>query len=139
MTLYEITNKLLEIAKYKPNINHIGEGDIYELNNLPNINYSVFYITQESHQVDENTAQYSLILFYVDRLTENKNNRLIIQSNGIDAITNIVNELVLTEDVDVVYPLTFTSFNQKFADDCAGVFCNITINTDNNLGVCSYE
>lgn len=139
MTLYEITNKLLEIAKKKPNINFVGEGDIYELNNLPNIEYSVFYITQDTHNIDINTAQYTFNLFYVDRLTESKNNRLIIQSNGIIAITNIVNELVFTNDIDVIYPITFTPFNQKFADDCSGVFARITFNTDNNIGVCSYE
>lgn len=139
MTLYELTNKLLEIAKSKPNINYVGEGDIYELNQLPNINYSVFYITQGTHTVEENTAQYTLNLFYVDRLTDTKDNRLIIQSNGIDAITNILNTLDYTEDIDLIYPLSFTPFNQRFADDCAGVFCTVTINSDSNLGICNYE
>ena len=139
MTLYELVNKLKDIAREKPNINFVGEGDVYELNHLPNIDYSVFYITQDTHQVSENTAQYTLNLFYIDRLTDTENNRLIVQSNGIDAITNIVNELVFTEDVDIEYPLSFTPFYQRFADDCTGVFCTITFNTNNNLGVCSYE
>lgn len=139
MTLYEIINNLLAIAKSKPNINFVGEGDIYELNNLPDIEYSVFYITQETHNIDENTNSFTLNLFYVDRLTENNNNRLIIQSNGIEAITNIVNTMVMTENIDIDYPLTFTPFNQRFADDCAGVYCTITLITDANIGICEYE
>lgn len=139
MTLYELITKILEIAKSKPNINSVFEGDIYELINLPNIDYSVFYITQGSHSIEENTAQYTLNLFYVDRLTENFDNRLLIQSNGIDAITNVLNELDYTQDIDLIYPLTFTPFNQRFADDCAGVFCTVTINTDANLGICNYD
>lgn len=139
MTLYEIINKLENIAKHKPNINFVGEGDIYELNHLPNIDYTVFYITQGQHQVNENTALYVLNLFYIDRLTDNQSNRLIIQSNGIDAITNIVNELVMSEDVDIEYPLSFTSFYERFADECSGVYATITFETSNNLGVCSYD
>jgi hypothetical protein len=49
MTLVEIVKILLDIAKQQPNINYVGEGDIYTLNSLPNIDYSVFYITQNAH------------------------------------------------------------------------------------------
>lgn len=139
MTLLEIITKLQDIAKNKPNINFVGEGDIYQLNHLPNIDYGVFFITQGSHSVEENTAYYQLNLFYVDRLADNESNRLTIQSNGIEAITNILNALVFTEDVDVEYPLSFTPFYQRFADECTGVYCTVTLITDSNLGICSYE
>ena len=46
MTLFEIINKLKDIAISKPNINYVGDGDVYTLNSLPNIDYSVFFITQ---------------------------------------------------------------------------------------------
>lgn len=141
MTLYTLIDKLLTIAKEKPNINFVGEGDIYKLNHIPNIDYSVFYITQGAHNIGENINQYTLNLFYVDRIFEedNKDNRLLIQSNGIEVITNIVNELVNSEDVDVSYPITYTSFYQRFADDCSGVFATITFTTDSNIGICTYE
>lgn len=139
MTLYELIHNILDIAKTKPNINYVNEGDIYELNNLPNINYGVFYVTQDRHQINENTARYTLNLFYVDRLLDDASNRLIIQSNGIEAITNIVNHLILKEDVDVAYPLNFTPFYQRFADECSGVFATITFIVDAPIGICSYE
>lgn len=139
MTLYELINRLLEIAKGMPNIGYANEGDIYELNNLPNIDYSVFFVTQDRHQISENTASYTLNLFYVDRLLDDASNRLIIQSNGIEAITNIVNKLIATEDVDVVYSMTFTPFYQRFADECSGVFATITFECDGPIGICNYE
>lgn len=140
MTLHEIVNQILEIAQQQPNINYVGEGDIYELNKLPNINYSVFYITQGTHQVYENTLQYTFNLFYIDRLMADNSNRLQIQSQGMLVINNIINLLnQLDVDIDIVYPVTFTSFNQRFADECSGVFAEITINVDNNLGICGYE
>ena len=139
MTLLEIINKLEEIAIKKPNINYVGNGDIYSLNNIPNIDYSVFFITQGTHSVDENTATYQLYLYYIDRYTHQKDNGLTIQSNGIQAITNIVNELVFTEDVDILYSIKFTPFHQRFADECCGVYATITLTTDNNIGICSYD
>lgn len=139
MTLIELEDKLLNIAIKMPNIGYVGEGDIYELNNLPNIDYSVFYITQDTHRVYENKVEYTLNLFYVDRLIEYPSNRMYIQSNGISAITNIVNKLVAEEDVDVLYPLNFTPFYQRFADDCSGVFARITFVVNNSLGICVYE
>lgn len=139
MTLIEIVDKLLEIAQKMPNIGYAGEGDIYELNNIPNIDYSVFFITQDTHRVYENKVEYTLNLFFVDRIIEAIPNRIFVQTNGISAITNIVNKLVAEEDVDVLYPLNFTPFNQRFADDCSGVWARITFVVDNSLGICVYQ
>ena len=35
MTLFEIINKLKDIAINKPNINYVGDGDVYTLNSGP--------------------------------------------------------------------------------------------------------
>ena len=138
MNLIEIIDKLKEIALSKPNINFVGEGDIYELNNLGNIDYSVFYITQQTHSFSENIAYYQLNLFYVDRLAKDNSNRLSIHSVGMDAISNILNELTNTEDVEVEFPIQFNTFNERFADECAGVFCTVTLITEKEIGLC-YE
>lgn len=138
MSLYEIINKLLTIAKNKPNIKFVGEGDIYELNRA-NIDYSVFYITQNNTTVDNGVTTYNLNLFYVDRIVDEADNHLLVQSNGIDAITNIINELVLTEDVEIEGDVVFTSFYQRFADDCSGVYAKVSFVTENNIGICSFE
>lgn len=138
MNLIEIIDKLKEIALSKPNINFVGEGDIYELNNLGNIDYSVFYITQQTHSFSENIAYYQLNLFYVDRLAKDNSNRLSIHSVGMDAISNILNEITNTEDVEIEFPIQFNTFNERFADDCAGVFCTVTLITKKEIGLC-YE
>ena len=139
MTLFEIINKLKDIAISKPNINYVGDGDVYTLNSLPNIDYSVFFITQNDHSIYQDTITYSLNLFYIDRISDSEDNVLNIQSDGILQLTNIINTLVFSEDVDVDGEITFTPFIQRFADQCAGVYCNVRFICDNNLGVCSYE
>ena len=139
MTLKHLIDELLITASAEKNINFVGAGDIYDLNNIPDINYSVFYITVGTSQVYENYCTYTLNLFYVDRLVNEATdlNRLKIQSDGIMHLTNILNRFTNTEDVDVNFPVNFTCFNQRFADDCSGVFCTVQLTAD-NLGTCEY-
>ena len=137
MTLYEITNALLATAKKVPNINYVGTGDIYELNDKPNIDYGVFYITQTNHTQGENTIDYTLTLFYVDRVLKDGSNKLAIQSNGITAIGNVINLFLNTyDDVEVRYDIQYTTFLHRFTDECSGVFANVTFTVDNNIGIC---
>lgn len=139
MTLFEIINKLKSIAINKPNINYVGDGDVYTLNSLPNIDYSVFFITQNDHSIYQDTITYSLNLFYIDRISDSEDNTLNIQSDGMLQLTNIINTLVFSEDVDVDGDITFVPFIQRFADNCSGVYCTVRFVCDNNLGTCSYE
>lgn len=139
MTLFEIINKLKDIALSKPNINYAGEGDVYILNSLPNIDYSAFFITQNQHSIDSNTITYNLNLFYIDRISDSEDNVLNIQSDGMLQLTNIINTLVFSEDVDVDGEINFVPFIQRFADNCSGVYCSVSFVCDNNLGICSYD
>lgn len=139
MTLFELINKLKDIAINKPNINWVGDGDVYTLNSLPNIDYSVFFVTQNDHSIYQDTITYNLNLFYIDRISDSEDNTLNIQSDGILQLTNIINTLVFTEDVDVDGDITFVPFIQRFADNCAGVYCTVRFVVDNNLGSCNYD
>lgn len=140
MTLYEVVDSFLNIAKNVPNINYVGQGDIYSLNTLPNVEYGVFFITQTNHQMSENTITYNLTLFYVDRLKADGSNKLQIQSQGISTLGNIINLFSLHNDeVDIEYDIQYTTFLQRFTDECSGVFCNVSVTTDNNVGLCGFE
>lgn len=140
MTLIDIVNEFLDIAKKQPNINYVGEGDIYDLNKLPNIDYGVFYITQTNHTQSEQMINYNLTLFYVDRIVKDGSNKLAIQSNGIITIGNIINLFSLKNpDVEIDYDIEYTTFLHRFSDECSGVFATVRIITDNNVGICGYE
>ena len=139
MTLKNIIELLKTIALSKPTIRYVGDGNVFDLNSVPDFKYGVFYITQQGSDIYENQEYHKLTLFFIDRLTDEADNKLQIQSNGQREISNIVNTLMDMEDVYVNYPLSFTSFNQRFADDCAGVFSTITFITDREMGNCYYE
>lgn len=139
MTLYEVIDNLKNIAIAKNNINYVGDGDIYKLNSTPDIAYSVFFITENTHNIDIDTNTYSLNLFYVDRLTADKDNELKIKSDGITILKDIINEFnSLYPDVSITFPIQVTTFLQRFADECAGAFAVLQIETDNEIGEC-YE
>jgi hypothetical protein len=139
MTLYEVITDILNIAKQQPNINHTGEGDVYLLNSLPNIDYSVFWVTQTNHTQGENTVSFNLILYYIDRLLPDDSNRLQIQSQGMLALNNIINIYnQMNTDIQIEYDINYTTFTHRFTDNCAGVFANVTITADAELGICGY-
>lgn len=137
MTLYEICRAFEEIALTKPNINFVGDGDVYELNAKPNLKYGVFYITQSNHVIGQDTTQFQLTLYYIDRVFEDNSNTLEVHSTGIQVLTDIINTFnYMNPDVNVEFDINATTFIHKFSDYCAGVYVGITIEVDNNLGIC---
>ena len=128
MTLLQIVDKLQTIGLSQPNVRTAGEGNIYDfLNNNPSVKYGVFFITQNSHIEYEDNERYGLTLFYVDRLEDDmESNRLRIQSHGKQVLSNILTMFCNSFDID--FPeATYTSFTQKFVDECAGCYVNILI------------
>lgn len=139
MLYYELIDKLKQIASTEPNINFVGNKDIYELNSNPEIDYSVFYVTPNTFQIDTDLNTYSLNLYYVDRWDETGNNQAMIQSTGIIVLQNIINKFSNQyPDVEIQYPMTAIPFYQKFKDMCAGVYITVSFNVENEIGLC-YE
>ncbi len=137
MRYIDLLQELKEIAKSQPNIGFVGSKDIYELNSLPDIKYSVFYITPNSFKLSEDTIDYSLNLYYIDRWDETDNN--IIQSTGIEVLTNIINIFNNKfPNIVINYPLEITPFYQKFKDVTSGVYLKLTITLPSN-GICDVE
>lgn len=127
MTLKEIIDNLKSIALTQPDVRAASDGDVYEkMNGNPSIKYSVFHATQTTHQTEDGWDNYGLSLFLIDRLVDDSSNRLEIQSRAKETLNNII--LTFCENFDAEHTsITFTPFTQKFKDDCAGVWCNVTI------------
>lgn len=112
----------------QPSVKMVVPNDIFRLNATPDAEYAVFGWTQGQHTIgaDDSYATYAFTFFYVDRLTEDKGNELEIQSVGITVLDNII-RTVVQAGVQVAGDYTFTSFNQRFVDECAGVYCTIAL------------
>ena len=137
MTLKTIIDKLRAIALRTPNVRSVIVNDIYRENAFKDVEYSVVAILQDEHISGENTVNYGITLVYIDRLLRDAVNEVDIQSEGMLALTNIINTFIgENEDAMLGGEVAFTAFNQRFADDCAGVYARIGLVVETNLGIC---
>ena len=129
MKYRELLNNITEVAKKHPNINSTFIGDVYELNHRNDVDYCAFVITNGTHRVNsDETIDYSLNLFYVDRLTADDGNRTMIHSAGIDFMNSLLRAV---EKLGVtVVEHTENVFNERFNDVCAGVYATVVFRCD---------
>lgn len=129
MNLLDTIKTIEEVASAQPSVKQIVGGDIYELNTIPDAKYGVFCWQQEQHSgnVQEDEMRFSFVFFYVDRLLDDKSNKIEIQSVGISTLSNILKTL-FSKGFDVG-AFTINTFNERFVDDCTGAFVRVSIGT----------
>lgn len=128
MTLMQVIRAIEGIALRQASINLVVENDVFRLNAKPDARYGVFAWTQGQHStsIDSATMTYQFTFYYVDRLNEDKSNQIEVQSVGIQTLGNIIRQMD-AEGLYVNAGYTMRTFNQRFLDECAGVFCNVSI------------
>lgn len=126
MTLAQVISTIEAVASQQPSVNSIVRHDVFRINSLPSLKYGVFAWLQNQHSGRVGGMMtYSFTLFYVDTLTEDGGNRIDVQSTGCEVMRNV---LALLDDMDIaVDSYTIQPFNQRFTDECAGVFCNVSV------------
>ena len=128
MTLLDTIRTMEIVASHQPSIKMVVENDVFRLNAKADARYGVFSFVQGQHTsaIDSNVITYAFTLFYVDRLKDDRSNQIEIQSVGVQTLDNILRQL---DDLGICPEngYTFQVFNQRFLDDCAGVFCNVNL------------
>lgn len=129
MTLAEVIAVLEGAALKQPAVETVVPQDIFRLSAMPSVRYGVFGWTQGQHrqQAGSPLVVYSFTLFYVDRLTADKSNEVEIQSVGVDTLADILRAVDGDGRLYLDGSVTYQTFNQRFADECAGVFANVYI------------
>lgn len=139
MTLKSIISLLQQIAYKTPNVRMVITNDFYRINELPNVEYACVGIQQTQHTVvEQNVVRYGLQLIYADRLTADKNNEIDAQSDGMLVLGSIINTFTSYYDADLYGDITYETFLQRFADECAVVVASFTLETRYTIGEC-YE
>lgn len=125
MTLFQAIRIIERLAAEQPGIGTVVRNDIFRLNSSPVVQYGAFAWLQGEHQTtaESGLITFNFTFFYVDRLTADKGNEVQVQSTGIDTLDNILRTL---PDYGL-YPTSynFRTFNERFSDECAGVFCTV--------------
>lgn len=129
MTLLEILYKLELAIAGQPNVKTVIHNDVYKLNSIPDVRYGVMAWTQGTHQMDYRTgmATYQLYLYYIDRNNARPNHDTEIISFGTQILNNVI--LTLSGEDIFIDGATIQPFTERFADDCAGVYATINIQT----------
>jgi hypothetical protein len=139
MTLRTIIEKLKEYAMATPNVGGVIINDAFRTNFWESAEYGVVAIIQREHSISDNNAIYRFQLAYIDRLAEDKSNEVDVQSDGIMAISNVVNRLVTEIEVELNGEISFSVFNERFKDECGGVLADVAFIASSPMGVCYNE
>ena len=123
--LIDFVKMLKGVASTQPNINLIIDNDIYRLNTLKDVEYSVFGWQQRQHQEETDYWIYSFQLFYIDRLTQDGSNELECQNTGMEVLSNIISTIIDFGDIELNGIPLYQPFTQRFKDETAG--CYVTV------------
>lgn len=131
MTLLEVIRTIERAAAMQPAVAMIVENDVFRLNSYADARYGVFAWTQGRHRGDSNAPEwmrYSFTFFYVDRLRNDIANQVEVQSVGMDVMQNVLH--ILRDAGLEPETYEFQTFNQRFTDECAGVYCSAVLLVD---------
>ena len=130
MTLNQLIYEIGELS-VKENLvsNYFGGGSIYTLN-ADTIQYPFVYMSCPGDHVPSNqTITYSLVIYYVDRLTEENRNETDVYSNAINTLVNLGKQIkdipgVIGVTMDRIRNFTDT---EKMSDRCAGGYLYVRV------------
>ena len=139
MNINELIHKVKEVALSQQTVNSVYDGDVYTNWNSAEAKYASVNIGIQDISNDGNLTTYSVVLYYGDRLLQDKSNVNSVWTDGTNTLQSIINILNTIDMIDITEPVTYTLFQQQFMDYLAGVYCQIQITTDSMIGNCSLD
>lgn len=139
MNVNEIINRIRTIAIQQPGVYSVYDGDVYESWNSAEAKYGSVNIGLQNVTYDSNLVTYTVVLYYGDRLLQDKRNVNSIYTDGVRILQSTINTLNQMDNVDISTTPIYTPFEQKFMDYLAGVYTTIDIECESELGLCNIE
>ena len=139
MNVTELVNRIKEVALSQQTVNSVFDGDVYENWNSAEVNYGSVNVGIQDISTEDNLTTYNVILYYADRLLQDKSNLNEVCGDGFNTLQSIINILNSMDYINIEAPVTYTLFDQQFMDYLAGVYCQINITTDSPIGNCSMD
>lgn len=138
-TYVDIINSIELTSKSHPFVNTFFYGDIYNtLNPASDTDYPCIVLTNNINTMSVDISTYSFNIFFVDRLTSSRDNKLNVQGLGIETIKEILNALMNHFGLIVDFPANITLFEESFPDLCAGCFASFTVASPNRFSNCDF-
>lgn len=132
LTLCDLIHEMKGLALESKVLHDVKIGSVYQLSNDANAKFPTLIISQRPHiQSDDDFIEYRFWLFYVERNLDNDSNQLVNQSYAIQWLQNYL--IKLEESVGGIVQVRsnkiFTTFSERFAQQCSGAYveCSVVV------------
>ena len=128
MNKVQLNNYVRTLAIQSPLIHSFYTDSVYECWNTKEVEYGSLAFCIKEARESNHTTTYSAIIYYGDRLNEDRSNVDAIQSDAVLVLQSLVSIINNSEqNIEVSYPVSYQLFEQKFNDELAGAYANIQI------------
>ena len=138
MNIVQLNQYIEKIARCIQIVHSYTSQSPYEYWNAKgDVQYGSVCFCIKKSRMRSNTITYDAVLYYGDRVVDTPSNKEQIWSDANNVIQNIVGTINMQSDgdVSVSYPYDITNFEQKFADNLAGAYATLSIET-RGIGEC---
>ena len=136
MNIVQLNNFIEKIVSCTETVKSFYTNSVYECWNAEEVKYGSISFCITKTQMRERTMTYDAIIYYGDRLLEDKSNRNAIWSDATQVIQSIIGTVNgIDGEITISYPYNLTLFEQKFADELAGAYAEISIEVE-GIGDC---
>lgn len=136
MTLKQLLKEIGELAINQKCCNYSAAGtSLSEINPIQVDYYPVLFTSPTgNHRVKENTTEYEITLYWMERLLEDSSNDIDIFSTAIEQLKNIIigiRSINGVVGVDFNYNIRNFADTEKMNDRVAGGYCTVQIEAVN--------
>ena len=138
MNIVQLNQYIEKIARCIQIVHSYSSQSPYEYWNAKgDVQYGSVCFCIKKSRMRSNTITYDAVLYYGDRVVDTPSNKEQIWSDANNVIQNMVGAINMQSDgeVSVSYPYDITNFEQKFADNLAGAYATLSIETK-GIGEC---
>ena len=138
MNIVQLNQYIEKIARCIQIVHSYSSQSPYEYWNAKgDVQYGSVCFCIKKSRMRSNTITYDAVLYYGDRVVDSPSNKEQIWSDANNVIQNMVGTINMQSDGDVTvsYPYDITNFEQKFADNLAGAYATLSIET-RGIGEC---
>jgi hypothetical protein len=127
MNFQNFYNKVKQIALNTKTIESFYEGDVYINWNSLNVTYGSFDVNINYIRRTGNFNVVNCTFYYGNKLFNDSSNVFQVQSDGYNAIINIINHLREDYEIEDYEDIQVHPFFQQFSDVLAGCYCDLNI------------
>ena len=127
MDFQAIYDKIRDYALGTQTVESFYIGDPYMNFNSLNINYAAFNVQINNIRRSDGNDIINFQFCWAGKLLNDSSNLFILQSNGYNAVINVIRHLKDEYQLDDYSEILISPFFQQFSDILAGVWCDVNI------------